>query len=75
MLGLGTLRPRAREVRSDVAAARDRDPAAARARRRVEILASWAGVQALLAHRVAHALHEAEVPLRPTRARLHRAAP
>jgi serine O-acetyltransferase len=30
-----------------------------------EILASWAGVQALLAHRVAHALDEAGVPLAP----------
>ena len=30
-----------------------------------EILTSWAGVQALLAHRVAHALHEAGVPLAP----------
>jgi len=30
-----------------------------------EILSSWAGVQALLAHRVAHALYEAEVPLAP----------
>ena len=28
---------------------------------------SWAGVQALLAHRVAHALHESGVPLAPRR--------
>ena len=26
---------------------------------------NWAGVQAILAHRVAHALHEAGVPLAP----------
>ena len=64
MLGLGTLGRVLKEVRSDVAAARDRDPAA-RGVSSLEILASWGGVQALLAHRVAHALHEAEVPLAP----------
>jgi serine O-acetyltransferase len=64
MLGLGTLRRVMREVRSDVAAARDRDPAA-RGVSSVEILATWGGVQALLAHRVAHALHDADVPLAP----------
>jgi len=64
MLGLGTVRRVIREVRDDVAAARDRDPAA-RGVPTVEILASWAGVQALLAHRLAHALEEAEVPLAP----------
>jgi serine O-acetyltransferase len=52
------------EVRADVAAARDRDPAA-QGVSTVEILTSWAGVQALLAHRVAHALAEARVPLLP----------
>ena len=36
-----------------------------RASRRFEILTSWAGVQALLAHRVAHALREAGVPIAP----------
>jgi serine O-acetyltransferase len=64
MLGLGTLRRVVGEVRADVAAARDRDPAA-RGASTVEILTSWAGVQALLAHRVAHGLHEAGVPLAP----------
>jgi serine O-acetyltransferase len=64
MLGLGTLRNVVREVASDVATARERDPAARRAGT-VEILSSWAGVQALLAYRVAHALHEAEIPLAP----------
>jgi serine O-acetyltransferase len=64
MLGLGTLRNVVREVASDVATARERDPAARRAGT-VEILSSWAGVQALLAHRVAHALHEADMPLAP----------
>jgi serine O-acetyltransferase len=52
------------EVRADVAAARDRDPAA-QGVSTVEILTCWAGVQALLAHRVAHALLEAGVPLAP----------
>jgi serine O-acetyltransferase len=64
MLGIGTLRRVIGEVRSDVASARDRDPAA-RGVSSLEILASWGGVQALLAHRVAHALHEADVPLAP----------
>jgi serine O-acetyltransferase len=64
MIGLGTLRRVVGEVRADVAAARDRDPAA-RGVSTVEILTSWAGVQALLSHRVAHALHEAGVPLAP----------
>jgi serine O-acetyltransferase len=52
------------EVRDDVAAARDRDPAA-QGVSTLEILTSWAGVQALLAHRVAHALREAGVPFLP----------
>lgn len=64
MLGLGTLRRVIREVTSDVASARERDPAA-RGIGTLEILTGWAGVQALLAHRVAHALWEAEVPLIP----------
>jgi len=52
------------EVRADVAAARDRDPAA-QGVSTFEILSSWAGVQALLAHRAAHALIEAGVPVLP----------
>ncbi len=52
------------EVRDDVAAARDRDPAA-QGVSTLEILTSWAGVQALLAHRVAHALRDAGVPFLP----------
>jgi serine O-acetyltransferase len=54
----------AAEVRSDIAAARQRDPAA-QGVSSFEILTSWAGVQALLAHRAAHALLEAGVPLLP----------
>lgn len=64
MLGLGTLRRVARELRLDVAAAHDRDPAA-RGVSSVEILLAWPGVQAVLAHRVAHALHDLGVPLAP----------
>jgi serine O-acetyltransferase len=54
----------AREIKADVSAARDRDPAA-QGVSTFEILTSWAGVQALLAHRVAHALDGAGVPLAP----------
>ena len=64
MFGLGTLRRVAHEIGSDVAAARDRDPAA-RGVGTVEILTGWAGVQALLAHRVAHALYDVGVPVAP----------
>jgi serine O-acetyltransferase len=53
-----------KEIRADVKAARERDPAA-QGVSTFEILASWAGVQALLAHRAAHALMEAGVPLLP----------
>jgi serine O-acetyltransferase len=49
------------EIRADVASARDRDPAA-RGIGTTEILMNWAGVQAILSHRVAHALHESGVP-------------
>ena len=64
MFGLGTLSRVAGEVRRDVRAARDRDPAA-RGVGPAEILATWPGVQALLAHRVAHALHAGGVPFVP----------
>jgi serine O-acetyltransferase len=52
------------EVRADVSAARERDPAA-QGISTFEILTSWAGVQALLAHRAAHTLMEAGAPLLP----------
>jgi serine O-acetyltransferase len=64
MIGVGTMRRLAGEIRRDVAAAHERDPAA-RGVSSLEILASWPGVHALLAHRVSHALHEAGVPLLP----------
>ena len=53
-----------REIKADVSAARDRDPAAQNVST-FEILTSWAGVQALLAHRAAHALLQRGVPLLP----------
>ena len=64
MPGLDTFARVAREVRRDVRAARDRDPAA-RGVGPAEILATWPGIHALLAHRVAHALDGARVPLLP----------
>jgi serine O-acetyltransferase len=64
MLGLGTLRRVASELRLDIAAAHQRDPAA-RGVSSVEVLIAWPGVQAVLAHRVAHALHDANVPVAP----------
>jgi serine O-acetyltransferase len=64
MVGLRTLRRVAGELKRDVAAARARDPAASGVSA-VEILATWPGVHALLAHRVAHALDEAGIPLAP----------
>lgn len=64
MLGFGTLTRVARELREDLGAAQERDPAA-RSVPRSEILLTYGGVQAVLAHRVAHALHEAGMPLLP----------
>jgi serine O-acetyltransferase len=64
MFGLGTLARVAREVREDLTAAQERDPAA-RTVGRTEILLTYGGVQAILAHRVSHALYEAGVPLVP----------
>src|SRR5215217_4606187 len=64
MIGIRTVARVARELRRDVAAAHERDPAA-RGVSSAEILATWPGVHALLAHRVAHALGAAGVPLAP----------
>jgi serine O-acetyltransferase len=61
---LGLIARTAAEIRRDVATARSRDPAA-RGVGPVEILATWPGVHALLAHRVAHALYGAGVPMLP----------
>jgi serine O-acetyltransferase len=64
MLGLSVLAQVAKEVRRDMGAARDRDPAA-RDVGPVEICLTWPSIHALVAHRVAHALHEAGVRLLP----------
>jgi serine O-acetyltransferase len=61
---LPALRQIAGEVRRDVRAAQERDPAAAGVSART-ILAAWPGVHALLAHRIAHALRGARVPVLP----------
>ena len=61
---LGAFAKVARELRRDIAAARQRDPAA-RQMGRLAILAAWPGVHALLAHRLSSALHAARVPLVP----------
>src|SRR3954454_8224566 len=64
MLGLGTIARVSRELREDLTAAQDRDPAA-RDVGRVEILLTYGGVQALLSHRVAHVMHDAGGPFAP----------
>jgi serine O-acetyltransferase len=64
MLGLRLIARTLAEVRRDVDAARSRDPAA-QGVGSLEILATWPGLHALLAHRVANALHHAGVPLLP----------
>jgi serine O-acetyltransferase len=64
VIGLSTFARVARELREDLTAAQERDPAA-RSVGRAEILLTYGGVQAILAHRVSHALHEAGVPLLP----------
>src|SRR5271167_4494141 len=64
MPGFGAFALLARELRRDVAAARDRDPAA-RGVGQGEIIATWPGIHALLAYRIAHALQLSGVPLLP----------
>src|SRR5437016_8740806 len=64
MFGLRTFARVTRELRHDLTAAQERDPAA-RDIGRAEILLTYGGVQALLSHRVAHALHDLGVPLLP----------
>ena len=64
MLGLGNLSRLARELREDLGAARQRDPAARRVGS-VEVLLTYPGVHALLAHRLAHGLFDLRVPIAP----------
>ena len=64
MLGLPSLRRFIGEISSDLAAARDRDPAA-RGVGSVAILLAWPGVQAVLAHRLAHGMWQEGIPFAP----------
>ena len=64
MIGIRTAARVFGELRRDIDAAHERDPAA-RGVSPLEILATWPGVHALLAHRVAHVLNEAGVPVVP----------
>jgi serine O-acetyltransferase len=54
----------ARLARRDVAAARERDPSALGVAT-AQMIATWPGIQAVLAHRLAHTLHESGVPVLP----------
>lgn len=54
----------AADVREGLAAARDRDPAADGVSSGA-ILATWPGVQAILAHRLAHRLYMRRIPMLP----------
>ena len=60
----GVMRRALAEIRRDVRSAQTRDPAA-RSVGHLEVLAGWPGVHALLAHRFAHSLYRAGVPLAP----------
>ncbi len=64
MAALDAIRRTAAEIRGDVTAARMRDPAA-QGVAGPTILAAWPGVHAVLAHRLAHALQRAAVPVLP----------
>jgi serine O-acetyltransferase len=61
---LRTVRQVLAELRRDLAAVRERDPAATGVAT-AELLVSWPGLHAVLAHRVAHALLAARVPVLP----------
>lgn len=52
------------EIRQDIAAAQARDPAS-RGLGRLEVFATYNGVHAVLAHRVAHRIDRAGIPLLP----------
>jgi serine O-acetyltransferase len=64
MLARGVISATLSEIRRDVTAAKDRDPAAAGVGT-IEILLAWPGVQALLAHRLAAVLLRGGVPVLP----------
>src|SRR5579871_3556717 len=64
MHGKGVIGAAAGEIRRDLEAARTRDPAAAGVGW-LEMLLTWPGVHALLAHRLANLLYRAGVPVLP----------
>src|SRR5579859_4783425 len=64
MPGLGLTSGIVSELRRDIEAVRARDPAACGVST-LELVATWPGLHAILAHRVAHALHRSGVPLLP----------
>jgi serine O-acetyltransferase len=64
MSGLGLPSGIVAELRRDIDAVRARDPAACGVST-LELVATWPGLHALLAHRVAHALQRSRVPLLP----------
>ncbi len=64
MPGLGVTSGIVSELRRDIEAVRTRDPAACGVST-LELVATWPGLHALLAHRVAHVLHRSGVPLMP----------
>src|SRR3954454_17734052 len=64
MFGLSTLTRVGRELREDLTAALERDPAA-RDIGRAEIFLTYGGVQAVLNHRIAHALYDVGIPVAP----------
>jgi serine O-acetyltransferase len=64
MSGLGLTSGIVSELRRDIEAVRARDPAACGVST-LELVATWPGLHAILAHRVAHALHKSGVPLLP----------
>lgn len=64
MSGLGLTSGILSELRRDIEAVRERDPAACGVST-LELLTTWPGLHALLAHRVAHGLRRLGVPLLP----------
>ena len=64
MSGLGLTSSTISELRRDIEAVRTRDPAACGVST-LELIGTWPGLHALLAHRVAHALRRAGVPMLP----------
>jgi serine O-acetyltransferase len=60
--GCGLAATAVEQIRDDVRAVRQRDPAATNT---LEVLTSYSGLHALWLHRLAHELHEAGIPLLP----------